>query len=99
MPFAIAPTRPRSFVYRWRIRSASAKRSEVRTTASVLYDRAIVFSLGGLAVGAVRRATAADPRARDRRPAPLARLAGASVGTKPVLHPSALVRAVPEVRA
>ena len=33
-PFAIAPTRPRSFVNRWRIRSASPYRIERRTTAS-----------------------------------------------------------------
>ena len=36
IPFATAPTRPRSSVYRWRTRSASPNRIERRTTASVL---------------------------------------------------------------
>ncbi len=39
IPFATAPTRPRSSVYRCRTRSASPNRSERRTTASVLYPR------------------------------------------------------------
>ena len=38
-PFAIAPIRPRSDEYRWRIRSASANRKDRSTTASVLRTR------------------------------------------------------------
>src|ERR1043166_7445195 len=38
-PFATAPIRPRSRVYRWSTRSASPRRKERSTTASVLYER------------------------------------------------------------
>src|SRR5262245_31173244 len=96
-PLAIAPTRPCARVYRWSTRSASPKRSERRTTASVLYVRPSTrFSLR-LASAAVPRATAAGAGLLDRRPAAGARLAAPAVDRELLLHGATRVRAVAEV--
>ena len=58
-PFAIAPIRPRSAVYRWRMRSASENRIERRTTASVLYVLPAMSAQSRAAIGESRTAPSA----------------------------------------